>query len=154
MDLVVAAEDLTLVADHDETVVDALGGKTSVGVALGDHSRRSHEQARALRQHIADFVKRLRGVGEEEGNRRLRPDHERDAVEPLSAAAGFGEIEIGVEDLGAVLRAPFVGLIDIGLDDAEPHAGGGGTCAREPRLSPHRAGSKRHREEEERRARC
>src|SRR4029079_5586396 len=105
MDLVVAAEDLTLVADHDETVVDALGSKTSVGVALGDCSRRSHEQARALRQHIADFVKRLRGVGEEQGNRRLRPDHER-AVEPLSARAGFGEIEIGVENLGAVLRAP------------------------------------------------
>ncbi len=59
MDLVVAAEDLTLVADHDEAVVDALSGEAPFGVVLLDHSRRSNEQARAIWQHIGDVLKRL-----------------------------------------------------------------------------------------------
>ena len=93
-------------------------------------------------------------LGQEEGDRCLRPDHQPDAVEARRTASGLGEIEIVVEDFGAVLGTPFIGLIHICLDDAKPHAGGGEVVAREPPFAPDDAEEKRKQEDESEQARA
>ncbi len=133
MDLVVAADDAALIVDDEQAVIDVGGAKLVLRVSLLDEPSRAHEQRGSLRQRGADGEKRVGRIGEEKGHRRLGPDHDVDAVE----AARLGEIEILGEDLGAVLGAPFLGLVDIGLDDAHAEACAGLLGRGEPVLAPH-----------------
>jgi len=86
-----------------------------------------------LRQRVADGRQRVGRVGEQERHRRLRPNHDADVFE----TAGFGQLEILVEDLDAILRPPFLGLIDIGLNDAQADSGAVKCGRGEPALAPH-----------------
>ena len=96
--------------------------RSAIGPPVSSRSstslRRAHQQGRPLGQHVADGGQRLGRVGQQEGHRRLRPNHDVDAAQDRGRR--LGEVEILVEDLDAVLRTPLLGLIDIGLDDAQP----------------------------------
>ena len=121
MDLVVAAGDAAIAVDDENTIVDAIADQHALRVPLLDEPRRSDEECCSRGQHIGDRRERVGLIGKKEGDRRLRPDHDVDAIETGRTAAS-GEIEIVGEDLRTVLRAPFLGLVDIGLDDAQANA--------------------------------
>ncbi len=80
---------------------------------------RTDEERCSFRQCIADDCERFRCIGEKERQRRLRPDYEVDVLKPGDA----GEVEIVGKNRCRILGAPFMGLVDIRLNDAHAHTG-------------------------------
>ena len=142
MDLVVAAGDASLIVDDEQAVIDALGDELIFSASRLDDPPRADDERRPRWQHGADGEQRVGRIGERERHRGLRPDHDIDA----GKIARLGEVEIVGEDLGAVLGAPFVGLIDIGLDDAQADIRTGLRRAGEPAFAPHIAEPKKQHE--------
>ena len=141
MDLVVAVEDLALVVDHEQAVIDARRDEAILRVALLDNPAEPTSKLVPSGSRSPMAVSASEESASRKGTAVSGQITSEMPSRPGVAAAGLGEIEIVVEDLGAVLRAPFIGLIDIGLDDAKPHAGGGQIGALQAAPSPHAAPS-------------
>ena len=147
MDLVVAVEHLALVADREQAVIDARRDEAILRVAFLDNSPEPTSKLVPSGKTSPMAVSACEDSASRKGTA-VSGQTTSEMPSSLPAAARLVEIEIVVEDLGAVLRSPFIGLIDIGLHDAEAHAGGRRICALKPRRSPRRA----EREQEEKRA--
>ena len=133
MDLVVAADDASLIVDDEQAVIDALGDELIFGVASS--TIRPEPTTRDVPSGSTAPMASSASGESASGNGTAVSGQM--TMSMPARLARLGEVEIVGEDLGAVLRAPFVGLVDIGLDDAQADAGARHCGRVRAALAPH-----------------